>query len=95
MQAPQLRAGKIRAPLEAHNEVMTNHNSKGVMACLVEKAAIMAEVLARSGWARRKSSGREHSFEASKRESRHSISGIAASCRKLGLVAHVARTSLR
>ena len=33
---------KIRALLKAHDEAMTNHDLKGVMACLTEKAAIMA-----------------------------------------------------
>ena len=32
---------KIRALLKAHDEAMTNHDLKGVMACLTEKAAIM------------------------------------------------------
>lgn len=31
---------KIRALLKAHDEAMTNHDLKGVMACLTEKAAI-------------------------------------------------------
>jgi uncharacterized protein (TIGR02246 family) len=32
---------KIRALLKAHDEAMTEHDLKGVMACLTEKAAIM------------------------------------------------------
>jgi ketosteroid isomerase-like protein len=32
---------KIRALLKAHDEALTNHDLKGVMACLTEKAAIM------------------------------------------------------
>ncbi|HEY5704946.1 MAG TPA: nuclear transport factor 2 family protein [Terrimicrobiaceae bacterium] len=32
---------KIRTLLKAHDEAMTNHDLKGVMACLTEKAAIM------------------------------------------------------
>ena len=32
---------KIRALLKAHDKAMTNHDLKGVMACLTEKAAIM------------------------------------------------------
>jgi ketosteroid isomerase-like protein len=32
---------KIRALLKAHDDAMTNHDLKGVMACLTEKAAIM------------------------------------------------------
>ena len=32
---------KIRALLKAHDEAMTNHDLKGVMATLTEKAAIM------------------------------------------------------
>jgi uncharacterized protein (TIGR02246 family) len=32
---------KIRALLKAHDEAMTNHDLKGVMACLTEKAVIM------------------------------------------------------
>jgi uncharacterized protein (TIGR02246 family) len=32
---------KIRALLKAHDDAMTSHDLKGVMACLTEKAAIM------------------------------------------------------
>ena len=32
---------KNRALLKAHDEAMTNHDLKGVMACLTEKAAMM------------------------------------------------------
>jgi ketosteroid isomerase-like protein len=32
---------KVRALLKAHDEAMTKHDLKGVMACLTEKAAIM------------------------------------------------------
>lgn len=32
---------KIRALLKAHDEAMTNHDLKGVIACFTEKAAIM------------------------------------------------------
>jgi uncharacterized protein (TIGR02246 family) len=32
---------KIRSLLKAHDEAMTNHDLKGVMACFTEKAAIM------------------------------------------------------
>ena len=32
---------KIRVLLKAHDEAMTNHDLKGAMACLTEKAAIM------------------------------------------------------
>ena len=32
---------QIRALLRAHDEAFTNHDLKGVMACLTEKAAIM------------------------------------------------------
>jgi ketosteroid isomerase-like protein len=32
---------RIRALLKAHDEAMTNHDLKGVMACLAERAAIM------------------------------------------------------
>ena len=32
---------KIRALLKAHDEAMTNHDLKGVIACLTEKLAII------------------------------------------------------
>jgi ketosteroid isomerase-like protein len=41
LQKDNPEVARIRALLKAHDEAMTNHDLKGVMACLAERAAIM------------------------------------------------------
>ena len=51
---------QIRALLRAHDQAFTNHDLKGIMTCLTEKAAIMGSVPEKSGRDRRRSRCRTH-----------------------------------